>query len=86
MNRIVAITAVALALGAFSKDAPAAESLQARTVNAIGAAIAAQGDAALVQIGRELKESALEAMKPFLPDPAQATDPAKTAETPVAQR
>ena len=85
MNRIAAITAFALALGTFAQDASANESLSTRAVNAIGIVIAAQGDAALVQIGRELKESALDAMKPFLPDPAQAPEHPQPAETPVAQ-
>ncbi len=87
MNRTSTLAAVtALALCAFAGTAAAAESLPSRAVGAIGAVIAAQGDAALLEISREFKESALEAMKPFLPEPAQATDNAQPAETPVAQR
>jgi hypothetical protein len=87
MNRTSALAAAtALALCAFAGAASAAESLPSRAVGAIGAVIAAQGDDALIQIGREFKESALEAMKPFLPEPAQAPEPAQPAETPVAQR
>ena len=86
MNRTSALAiATALALCAFAGTA-SAESLPTRAVTAIGAVIAAQGDAALVQIGREITESALDAVQPFLPEPAQAPEPAQPAETPVAQR
>jgi hypothetical protein len=87
MNRTSTLAAAtALALCAFAGTASAAESLPTRAVGAIGAVIAAQGDAAIIQIGIEFTQSALEAMKPFLPEPAPATDTAQPAATPVAQR
>ena len=84
MNRKVTVAA-ALVLSAFSGLA-SADSLPSRTAGALGAAIASQGNAALIQIKRELKESALQAMKPFLPAVTPATKPAPPAATPVAQR
>ena len=78
------LAATVLFLGTFSGLA-SADSLASRAANALSVVIASQGDAALVQIRRELKESALEAMKPFLPE-APAPEPQTPAETPVAQR
>lgn len=84
MNRKVTLAA-ALALSAFSGMA-SADSLPTRAAGALGTVIASQGNAALLQIKRELRESALQAVKPFLPDVAPAAEPAPPAETPVAQR
>ena len=84
MNRKATLAATVLVLGTFSGIA-SADSLPTRAANALGAVIASQGNAALAQIRRELKESALEAMKPFLPE-APAPEPQTPAKTPVAQR
>ena len=79
--------AAALALYAFAGTASATnDTLQARAINAVGFAIATQGDAALAQIRQELTQSALEAFKPFLPQPAPEQNPQQPAETPTAQR
>jgi hypothetical protein len=86
MNRMSAIAATALVLCAFAGSAPAADPLPKRAVTALGVAIAAQGDAALLQIRREIRQSAIAAMKPFLPDMAKAPEQPKPAATPVAQR
>jgi len=84
MNRKATLAATVLVLGTFPGLA-SADSLSSRAANALGVVIASQGNAALAQIQRELKESALEAMKPFLPE-APAPDTQTPAETPVAQR
>jgi hypothetical protein len=87
MNRKATLTALALALCSLTGTASANDGLPTRAVNALGAAVAAQGNAALVQIRRELKESALEAMKPFLPDADKAPEQQpQPASTPTAQR
>ena len=74
MNR-TATLAAALALCAFTGPATAAErptELMAATMAAVGHAIASQGNAALIQIRKDLKQSALESIKPYLPAPAPA--------------
>ena len=89
MNRIAAvIAATALVLSApASTQAVAADSLPTRAVSALGVAIAVQGDAALLQIRREIRESAIEAVKPFMPDVQKVSDQQPPqAERPVAQR
>ena len=85
MNRKSAIAALALVLCSLTSSAPAADSLSSRAMIAVGAVIARQGDAALVQIRRELAESAREAMKPFLVAPQEDTEPTPTtpAEAPI---
>jgi hypothetical protein len=85
MYRKVTLATAALVLSAFSGLA-SADAPPTRAVGALGTVIASQGNAALILIKRELKESARQAMKPFLPDPAPAAEPAPPAETPVAQR
>jgi parvulin-like peptidyl-prolyl isomerase len=85
MSRKVTLAAAALVLSTFSGLA-SADSLSTRAAGTLGAVIASQGNAALVQIKRELRESARQAMKPFLPDVAPAPEPAPPAQTPVAQR
>jgi hypothetical protein len=85
MTHKAALAATVLLLGTFSGMASAADSLASRAASALSVVIASQGDAALVQIRRELKESALEAMRPFLPE-APAPEPQTPAATPVAQR
>ncbi|MGH8441449.1 MAG: hypothetical protein ACRETF_00945 [Nevskiaceae bacterium] len=64
------LTAAALALCAFTGTATA-DSLPSRAVSALGSAIAAQGNAALIQIRKEVKASALQAIKPLLPEAKQ---------------
>lgn len=85
MNRIAMIAAT-LVLGLSTSAASASDAMPARAFSALGVAIAAQGDAALEQIRRELTESAREAMKPFLPDAPATPEPQPPAEMPVAQR
>ena len=85
MSHKVTLAAAALVLSTFSGLA-SADSLSNRAAGTLGSVIASQGNAALVQIKRELKESALQAMKPFLPALAPAPSPAPPARTPVAQR
>jgi len=79
------LAAAALALCTFTGTAAANDNLPTRAASALGAAIASQGNAALVQIRQELKESALEAIKPFLPEPKKAQDPEQPAEAPAAR-
>ena len=65
-----------------ARDSFSSGGVTARAVSALGAVIAKQGDAALIQIRRELAESAREAMKPFLPEPEQASEQAPSPESP----
>jgi len=70
MNKFNAVAA-ALALCAFTGTATA-DSLPSRAVNTLGAVIAAQGNAALIEIRKEIAASALAAVKPILPQPKEA--------------
>ena len=45
----------------------AEDTLPTRVVEALGVAIAIQGDAALVEIRHELKDALMEQIKPYLP-------------------
>jgi hypothetical protein len=85
MNRHSNFAAVALVLSTLTGSATATDSLSARAVSALGTVIASQGDAALVQIRREITESAREAMKPFLPAPQKAPEQAQPSETAARQ-
>ena len=76
---------VALSCTAFAGTAGAEESIATRTAVAVGHAIAAQGNAALVEIRRELKDVLLEQIKPLLPQPATEAQPA-TPPTATARR
>lgn len=82
MNKTVA--ALALSLAALTGPAAAQDSLPARAATAVGHAIASQGNAALVQIREELKDTLLEQLRPYLPSPAEA--PAVPAERADARR
>jgi hypothetical protein len=87
INKSAIAVAAALVLCTVTGSSSAGDSfpsraLGARAVNALGVVIARQGDAALVQIRRELAESAREAMKPFLPEPEQAAEQPLSAEPP----
>jgi hypothetical protein len=76
---------LALALAAGLSPAHAQDSMPARAINALGLAIAAQGDAALEQIRRELKDTLLEGVRPYLPRPETSPQapPAAAATPPV---
>jgi hypothetical protein len=67
------LTALCLT-GASLPAAAAQENLPTRAINALGMAIAAQGDAALVTIRQELKEVVADHIKPYLPEPDASTD------------
>lgn len=70
-------TLLALSLAA-SAPAHAEESVAIRAASAVGAVIAAQGNAALVEIRREVKDALASQLKPFLPQAAPAAPiPAK---------
>ena len=80
MNRIATVAA-ALALCAFTGTASANErptELMAATMKAVGHAIANQGNAALIQIRNELKDSAIEHIRQYmtLPKPVATATPA----------
>ena len=60
-----ALTALCLA-GASVPAAASQENLPTRAINALGFAIAAQGDAALASIREELKEAMADHIKPYL--------------------
>jgi hypothetical protein len=68
-----AVALIALACAASAAPAAADDSLPQLAVSAVGAAIAAQGNAALVQIRAELRERLLETLAPYLPEPREAT-------------
>lgn len=84
MNKI-SLAAAALALAGLTGTASASDSLPSRAVTAFGVAVASQGDAALAQIRRELAQSALEAMQPFLPKPQKAPEHSPPDPAPAAQ-
>ena len=73
------LTAAALVLCTFSGAAIPAEGLPSRAVVVLGQAIAAQGNVALAQIRRELQQSALKTIEPFLPSAAAADESDKSA-------
>jgi hypothetical protein len=77
MNKFV-FAAAALALSTVSGSA-GADTLPTRAASALGMVIATQGNAALIQIRREMKDSALRTIEAFLPKPSQkvADEPAK---------
>jgi hypothetical protein len=85
MNRNCSLAAVAMVLCTLTGAATATDSLSSRAVSALGSVIASQGDAALVQIRREIAESAREVMKPFLPAPQKAPEQAQPSDKPAAQ-
>ena len=92
MNKFV-FAAVALTLSTVSGSA-GADTLSTRAVSALGMVIATQGNAALIQIRRDLKESALKTIESFLPkpnqdvadEPAKSDEPAKTGYVQLVQR
>ena len=85
MNKVI-FAAAALALSTVSGSA-GADTLPTRAASALGMVIATQGNAALIQIRREMKDSALKTIESFLPKPAEnvADEPAK-AEPPSEAR
>jgi hypothetical protein len=88
MNKSI-LAAAALALCSVTGSAGAGDSMSlmsGRAVSALGVVIAHQGNAALNQIRRDLKESALKTIEPFLPKPSQDAADDEPAETPVATR
>jgi hypothetical protein len=85
MNRKSVILATALvACTAMVPASAATESLPERAVNALGAVIANQGNLALLEIRRELKETLLQQFKPLLPKPSE-TAPTAPAKTPAGR-
>jgi len=64
----------ALCLAGASLPAAAQDSMPARAINALGLAIKSQGDAALVQIRQELKETLRDHIQPLLPKPEADAD------------
>ena len=78
MNKVI-FAAAALALSTVSGSA-GADTLPTRAASALGMVIATQGNAALIQIRREMKDSALKTIESFLPKPTEkvADEPART--------
>jgi hypothetical protein len=68
------LAAAALVLCSFSGAAIPAEGLPSRAAAALGQVIAAQGNLALAQIRREIQQSALKTIEPFLPSAGDDTD------------
>jgi len=88
MNKSI-LAAAALALSTLPGSVGAGGLLGTHSVSALGVVIASQGNAALVHIKREWKQSALKTIEPFLPEPNdsnESSDAEEPAETPVAQR
>lgn len=81
----IGATLTALCLAGASLPAAAQENLPARAINALGLAIKSQGDAALVTIREELKDTLLDHIKPYLPKPEAPADP-KSARTDGARQ
>ncbi|HUR40095.1 MAG TPA: hypothetical protein VM240_02905 [Verrucomicrobiae bacterium] len=80
-SRNTQIGAGLIALSFFAAGpASASDSLPTRAATALGVAIAAQGDIALAQIRKELKDTVVERIQPFLPErPAASETPAQDA-------
>ena len=81
------LAVAALTLCSVTGSAGAGNPLSTRAVSALGIAIASQGNAALIQIRRELQDSALKTIEPFLPWAGKDTDETtdkSTAESKVA--
>ena len=72
----IAATVLALGFAAVAAPAAAADSLPTRAANALGFAIAAQGDAALAQIRDEIRQTVIETVTPYLPQRTDAADQA----------
>jgi len=98
MNKTI-FAAAALTLCSIPGSVGAGDySLPGRAVSALGMVIASQGNAALVQIRRELQDSALKTIEPFLPQAGdseasdanpgatESSDARAPAETPLSQR
>ena len=86
MNKSTKLGLAALALCLAGAAAPAAAAdagFETRAVSALGIAIASQGNAALLEIKRELKDTLVDQLKPFLPAPSPT--PSDTA-TPAPAR
>lgn len=79
---------LALSSGAVTAPAAAQDNLP-QAAAAVGHAIAAQGNAALIEIRREIGERLLQQIKPILPKPATETSrpvPAPTPATALARK
>lgn len=72
-RKTLSTVAVLTALMGFQGAAHANDSLTQRVVTGVGQAIAAQGNAALIQIRSELSDTIENALKPILPAP-ETTD------------
>jgi hypothetical protein len=72
MSKSVKAAALLALTFAACSPAHAEESMVARAASAVGMVIAAQGNAALVQIRHDVKDSLAEKLKPFLPQAAPA--------------
>lgn len=70
---------VAAALLCASFGSQAADGLRLRAASGVGAWIAAQGNAALRELGQDLREELRNQMKPLLPQPTDMPQSAPTA-------
>lgn len=82
-NIRIQVGAALLALSFGAAPAAAQDSLP-HAAAAVGHAIAAQGNAALIEIRREIGERLLQQIKPILPKPATETSRPVPAPTPAA--
>lgn len=74
-NTLKAALAATALLG-ISATAQADDSLTHRVATGVGQVIAAQGNAALIQIREELQQRLIETVSPLLPSPELAGQPA----------
>lgn len=81
-RKTLSTAAILTALLGFQGAAHAQDSLTQRVVTGVGHVIAAQGNAALVQIRNELGETIEQALKPLLPAP-DANVTAEASDSPV---
>ncbi|MDP9140964.1 MAG: hypothetical protein M3O62_09255 [Pseudomonadota bacterium] len=81
-RKTLSTAAILTALLGFQGAAHAQDSLTQRVVTGVGHVIAAQGNAALVQIRAELGETIEQALKPLLPTP-DANVTAEASDAPV---
>ncbi|TJY60797.1 hypothetical protein E4T66_09015 [Sinimarinibacterium sp. CAU 1509] len=75
-RNILKTALAAVALLGVSVSAQADESLTQRVATGVGQVIAAQGNAALMQIREELQQRLIETVSPLMPNPEQSGESA----------
>lgn len=71
-NTLIKIAAATLLLTGSLNAQAADEAMSGRVVSGVGSWIAAQGNAALREIGDDLKQDLVQTLKPFIPAPSES--------------